>query len=108
MDRCLAREKWVNRLREKAEAIETKLNELKVWKDVQVKKLIMTKKALEESESHGNELRKVLLDKEREITTLREQVCHAKVVREVEFQDFDGFLTELSNCYSYCFNEFLR
>ena len=32
MDRCLAREKWVNRLKEKAETTEMELNELKAWK----------------------------------------------------------------------------
>ena len=108
MDRCLAREKWVNRLREKAEAIDSKLNELKAWKDVQVKKLIMTKKALEESESHADKLRKVLLDKKGEITTLKEKVHHAKADGKAEFRDFDGFLKKLSDWYSDGFHECLR
>lgn len=34
MDRCLSREKWVDCLKEKVEAIETDLN---AWKEVQVK-----------------------------------------------------------------------
>ena len=71
MDRCLSQEKWVDRLREKVKAIETELNELKAWKEVQVKKLTVTKKALEELEGHTDELRKVLQDKEGEISTLR-------------------------------------
>lgn len=33
MDRCLAREKGNNCLREKVEAIEIELNELKAWKE---------------------------------------------------------------------------
>ena len=74
MDHCLDREKWVNCLKEKAEAIMTELNKLKTWKEVQVKKLTMTKKALEELKSQADELRKVLQDKEGEISTLREQV----------------------------------
>ena len=60
MDHCLDREKWVNSLKEKAKAIMTELNELKTWKEVQVKKLTMTKKALEKLKSQADELRKVL------------------------------------------------
>ena len=60
MDCCLALKKWVDRLEEKAETTETELNELKAWKEVQVKKLATTKKALKESETHADELRKVL------------------------------------------------
>ena len=68
----------------------------------------MTKKALEESESHRDELRKVFLDKEGEITTLREQVRHAKADGKAEFRDTDGFLKELSNWYSDGFDECLN
>ena len=75
MDRCLTQENCVYRLKEKAEATKTELNKLKAWKEVQVKKLTMTKKALEESESHADKLRKVLQDKKGEISTLRGQVC---------------------------------
>ena len=64
MDCCLSWEKWVDRLREKVEATETELNELKAWKEVQVKKLTVTKKALEELKGHADELRKVLQAKE--------------------------------------------
>ena len=60
MDRCLAREKQVDCLKEKAEIAETELNELRAWKESQVKKLSMTKKALEESKILANKLRKVL------------------------------------------------
>ena len=85
MDYCLAREKGIDRLREKVEATEIELNELKDWKEVQVKKLTLTKKALEESESHADKLRKVLLDKKGEITTLKEKVHHAKADGKAEF-----------------------
>ena len=83
------------------------LNNLKAWKEVQVKKLRVTKKALEDSKSHAGELRKVLQDKERENSTLTEQVCRAKEDRRADFRDFDGFLTELSDCYSDGFHECL-
>ena len=62
MDCCLALKKWVDRLEEKAETTKTELNELKAWKEVQVKKLATTKKAPKESETHADELRKVLQD----------------------------------------------
>ena len=108
MDCCLAREKGNDHLREKVEATEIEVNELKDWKEVQVKKLTLTKKALEESKSHANELRKVLLDKEGEITTLREKVHHAKADGKAEFWDSDGFLKKLNDWYSDGFDECLR
>jgi len=108
MDCCLSQEKLVDRLREKVKAIEMELNELKAWKEVQVKKLTVTKKALEESEGHADELRKVLQDKEGEISTLREQVHYAKDDWKAEFRVFDGFLIELSDCYSNSFSECLH
>jgi len=58
----------------------------------------MTKKALEESKSHVDELRKVLQDKEGEISMLREQVRRAKEDDQTEFRNSGGFLTELNNC----------
>lgn len=75
---------------------------------VEVKKLTSSKKALEESESHVDKLKKVLLDKEGEIITLSEQVHHAKVDRKVEFQDSSGFLKNLSDWHSDSFDECLR
>ena len=59
-------------LREKVKAVKAKLNELNAWKEIQAQKLTLIKKALEELENHADELRKVLLDKEGEITELRE------------------------------------
>ena len=97
MDRCLAKEKAIDCLREKVKVVEAKLNELNAWKEVQVQKLTLIKKALEELENHTDELRKVLLDKEGEITNLREQVCRAKANGKAEFWDSDGYLKELSD-----------
>ena len=85
MDCCLAKEKAIDCLREKVKVVEAKLNELNAWKELQVQKLTLTKKALEELENHVDELRKVLLDKEGEITVLREQVRRAKANRKAEF-----------------------
>ena len=72
VDRCLTKEKVINCLREKVKAVKAKLNELNAWKEIQVQKLTLIKKALEELENHADELRKVLLDKEGEITKIRE------------------------------------
>ena len=108
MDRCLAREKWVDRLKEKAEIAETELNELRAQKESQVKKLSMTKKALEELEILADKLRKVLQDKEGEISKLREQIRRAKEDEMTEFHNSDGFLTQLSDCYENSFQECLR
>lgn len=74
MDRCLSRKQWVDSLKERAETAETEVNKLMAGKETQVRKLAMTKKALEESKSLVGELRKVLQDKEGEISTLKEQV----------------------------------
>ena len=71
MDRCIAREKLVDRLKERVETAETWLHELEAWKEVQLKKLDVTKKALEESEGHAKALKNVLKDKKGEISSLR-------------------------------------
>ena len=108
MDRCLAKEKAIDRLREKVKVVEAELNELNAWKEVQVQKLTLTKKALEESENHADELRKVLLDKEGEIIDLKEQVRRAKADGKAEFRNSDCYLKELSDWYFDGFDECLR
>ena len=51
MDRCMAREKLVDRLKEKVKAAKMERNELKALWKVQVKKLNVSRKALKESET---------------------------------------------------------
>ena len=48
MDHCMACEKLVDRLKERADVVETGLRELEAWKEVQIKKFDLTKKLLEE------------------------------------------------------------
>lgn len=48
MDRCMAREKLVDHLKEKAKVVEIGLRELEARKKVQIKKFDLTKKLLEE------------------------------------------------------------
>lgn len=50
----------------------------------------------------------MLLDKEGEITNVREQICHAEADENAEFRDSDGYIKELSDWYSDRFNECLR
>ena len=59
MDRCMAQEKLIGCLKERAKATETGLNKLKTKREVQIKKLDVMKKALEESEGHAEALKKV-------------------------------------------------
>ena len=108
MDHCMAREKLVDCLKERAEAAEMEWNELKASWEVQVKKLGMMRKALEEPKTQAKALKKVLKDKEGEISSLRKQVCQAKKDGETEFRNSDGFLTELGSCYADGFNECIR
>lgn len=94
----MAREKLVDYLRERAEAVEMEQNELKASWEVQVKKLNVTRKALEEPETQVEVLKKVLKEKEGEISSLMMQVHQAKEDDEMEFCNFDGFLTGLGGC----------
>ena len=108
MDRCIAQEILVDRLQERAKSAEMKRNKLKTSWEVQVKKLDVTRKALEEPEAQTEALKKVLKDKEREISSLRKQVRQAKEDGKTEFRNFDGFLSKLGGCYANNFNECLR
>lgn len=94
----MAREKLVDYLRERAEAVEMEQNELKASWEVQVKKLNVMRKALEEPETQVEVLKKVLKEKEGEISSLMMQVRQAKEDDEMEFCNFDGFLTGLGGC----------
>ena len=108
MDCCMASEKLVDHLKERAEVTETERNELKVSCQVQIKILIVMRKALEELETQAEALKKVLNDKDGEISLLRKQVRQAKEDRETEFCNSDGFLTELGGYYANSFNECLH
>ena len=97
----------VDRLKERAKTIETGLRELETWKEVQIKKLDLTKKVFEESEEKTEVLTNVLKDKEREVSSLKKQVRHAKEDVVKEFRDFDAFLYELGGCFTDSFNDYL-
>lgn len=68
MDRCTSHETVITHLREKVEARDAELRKLMVWKEVQVNKLDLTKQLLKESEALVEALKKILMDKEVEIS----------------------------------------
>ena len=68
MDRCTSHETVITHLREKVEARDVELRKLMVWKEVQVNKLDFTKQLLKESEALVEALKKILMDKEVEIS----------------------------------------
>lgn len=63
---------------------------------------------MEETENWAEALKKQLKDKEKEIFSLREKVRQAKVDRETEFCNSEGFLAELGGYYANGFNECLH
>ena len=71
MDHCMAWEQLVDCLKEKAETAEIGLHELKAQREVQIRKLDLTKKALEKSKEKTEVLTNVLKDKEGEVSLLR-------------------------------------
>ena len=68
MDCCVSQATMVDRVRAKAEVTEAELGELKAWKVIQEKKLDLTKMLLEETEVQMEALKKLLKDKEDEIS----------------------------------------
>ena len=88
--------------------METGHCELEAWKDVQIRKLDLTKKALKELKEKTEVLTNVLKEKEGELSLLRKQVRHAKKDTIKEFRDFDAFLYELGSCFVDGFNDCLH
>ena len=68
MDRCTSHKTMISRLREKVEAKDAELQKLTAWKDVQINKLDYTRKLLEEFEASVEALKKIVKEKEGEIT----------------------------------------
>ena len=68
MDRCTSHEMVISRLREKVKAKDAELQKLTAWKDVQINKLDYTRKLLEEFEASVEALKKIVKEKEGEIT----------------------------------------
>ena len=68
MDRCTSHKTMISRLREKVEAKDAELQKLTAWKDVQINKIDYTRKLLKEFEASVKALKKMIKEKEGEIT----------------------------------------
>ena len=108
MDRGISHETVISCLREKVEARDTELRKLTTWKDVQINKLDYIRKLLEESKASVEALKKILKDKEGEITKTKNQLRQAKEVVVQEYRDFDALLKELGGSYADCFDDCLH
>ena len=78
------------------------------WKDVQIRKLDLTKQLLKESEAQVEALNKILKDKETEILKAKSQLHHAKDVAIREYRDSEDLLRELGGSFADDFDDFLR
>jgi len=108
MDCYVSHETILGPLREKLGAKETKVQELLAWKDVQIRKLDLTKQFLKESKAQVEALNKILKDKEAEISKAKSQLCHAKEVAIREYHDSDNLFSELGGSFADSFDDCIR
>ena len=101
MDRSLHHEMALERVCEKAMLAEEELFELKNWKVVTEQKLKLAKRARDEYHKMTEELKKVLEDKEIDLSHAKERVV-------LEYRDFDALLSELEVSYNNGFDDALR
>ena len=71
IDRCVSHKTALGRLREKLGTKEIKVQELLTWKDVQIRKLDLTKQLLKESEAQVEALNKFSRTKRRRSQRLK-------------------------------------
>lgn len=90
MDRCLSQETMVDHVRAKAKATEAELGELKAWKVIQENKLDLMRKLLDEANAQMEALKKVLKNKEDEISKSKKQLHQAKENVIKEYCDSDA------------------
>ena len=78
MDRYVSYETILDRLRERLGTKKMEVQELLAWKYVQIRKFDLTKQLLKELEPQVEVLKKILKDKEAEISKAKSQLRHAK------------------------------
>ena len=108
MDHCVSHETVLGYLRENLGAKETEVQELLAWENVQIGKLDLTKQLLKELEEQVEALKKILKDKEAEISEAKSQLRHAKDVAIKEYRDFNDLLRELGNSFADGFDDCIR
>ena len=108
MDHYVSQATMVDCVRAKAEATKAVLGELKAWKVIQENKLDLTKKLLEEAEAQMKALKKVLKDKENEISKSKKQLYRVKEDAIKEYRDSDAFLAKLGDSFANGFDDCLR
>ena len=84
------------------------MQELLAWKNVQIGKLDLTKQLLKELEEQVEALKKILKDKEAEISEAKSQLRHAKDVAIKEYHDFNDLLRELGSSFADGFDDCIR
>ena len=108
MGRCLNHETTLDHLQAKANLMKDELNELKSWKVVQEKKLAASKEAQAELEKQTELLKKILADKEMEITDAKDQLHQAKEEAIHEYCHSNALLLELGGSFAKGFDNYLR
>ena len=105
MDSYASHEIVISRLREKVKARVTELRELTAWKEVQVNKLDLTRQRLEESKAQVEALKKILKDKEVEISKAKCHLYQAKEDAIWEYRDSNAFLKEFGGFFADGFDD---
>ena len=108
MDRCLNHKTALDRIKAKARSTKDELAELKAWKTVQEKKLVLSEQVRGELEKQTKLLRQVLEDKEKEINDAKDRLRQVKEDALWEYCDSDAYLTKLGGTYAGGFDACLR
>ena len=108
MDCCASYETMISHLRKKVKAKEMELRELTAWKEVQVNKLDLTRQLFKESEAHVEVLKKILKDKEGEISEAKSHIHQAKEDAVRENRDSNDLVKELGGFFADEFDNCFR
>lgn len=108
MDHCVSQAMVVNHVRARVEVSEAELGELKTWKVIQEKKFDLTKRLPEEAEEQTEALKKLLKDKEDEISQSKKLHHQAREDAIKEYRNSDAFLAELGGSFTDSFDDCLH
>ena len=105
---CLNHETTLDYLQAKENLTKDELNELKSWKVFQEKKLAASEEARVELEKQTELLKKILVNKEKEITDAKDQLHQAKEEAIHKYCDSDALLLALGGSFAKGFDNYLR